>query len=64
MLVALASVVVDHIQQHLQTGRVQGPYVTWNSAISPPGRPARAAAGWRLRAARCPASGRSARHPH
>ena len=26
MLVALASVVVDHIQQHLQTGRVQGPY--------------------------------------
>jgi hypothetical protein len=26
MLVALASVVVDHIQQYLQTGRVQGPY--------------------------------------
>ena len=26
MLIALASVVVDHIQQHLQTGRVQGPY--------------------------------------
>jgi hypothetical protein len=39
MLVALASVVVDHIQQHLQTGRVQARTVTWNSATSPPGRP-------------------------
>jgi hypothetical protein len=44
MLVALGGVVVDHVEQHLQPGRMQRAHIAWNSATSPPGRPARAAA--------------------
>jgi len=64
MLVALASVVVDHIQQHLQTGRVQGPYRRLELGDLPAG-PAGPRRG-RLATADgpLPASGRSARHPH